>query len=82
MEIQAFDSEQYQFDLKDWIKAAIPFSLMSLFGIGLLLWVAAWEGLPFHPVLLFFIAVSMLTLPHINLVGSLYGKVSSKYEVS
>ncbi|MEM7658248.1 MAG: Brp/Blh family beta-carotene 15,15'-dioxygenase [Bacteroidota bacterium] len=75
MEIMMFRREKKDFSIGQWVKAALPFSLISFSGIGGLLLISQWEGLPLSPVLLFFIMISLLTLPHMNLLGALYNKV-------
>jgi Brp/Blh family beta-carotene 15,15'-monooxygenase len=55
-----------------WIKAAIPFSLLSLIGIGLLVWLAFSDLITMHPAMVFFIAISVLTLPHMVIMRGVY----------
>ena len=72
-EIQMLDeSSETSFSVKDWIQQALPFSLLSFVGIfvlGAIWWF--WGG-NWHPVLLFFVAVSVLTLPHMLTLEHLY----------
>ncbi|MEM9984167.1 MAG: Brp/Blh family beta-carotene 15,15'-dioxygenase, partial [Bacteroidota bacterium] len=60
------------FDWKDFFRAALPFSLISFAGIGLLLGAAFWMGELISPYLLFFMAISVLTLPHMVFMQGFY----------
>ncbi|MEL6852120.1 MAG: Brp/Blh family beta-carotene 15,15'-dioxygenase [Bacteroidota bacterium] len=61
-----------EINLSRWIRAAWPFTLLSLVGLGLL--VGAWFlwGQNLHPVLLFFAGISVLTLPHMSVLEHVY----------
>ena len=58
---------------RQWIRDAVPFSVVSFAGIGLLLLAGWWLGDRLPLVLLFFIAISTLTLPHAWYMERLYG---------
>ncbi len=58
---------------RQWIRDAVPFSVVSFAGIGLLLLAGWWLGERLPLVLLFFIAISTLTLPHAWYMERLYG---------
>ncbi len=64
-------------DYKIFYKRALPFSVLSFFGIGILLAVSLWLESVVSPYLVFFIAVSTLTLPHMVYRGFLYARVST-----
>lgn len=76
-EIRIFRTTQPGFDLRSFVRQALPFSLLSFVGIGLLLWLGQWLGGYFSPYLLFFIAISTLTLPHMVYMQGFY-QVGSK----
>lgn len=61
---------------KVFYKRALPFSVLSFFGIGILLAVSIGLESVVSPYLVFFIAVSTLTLPHMVYRGFLYAHVS------
>lgn len=71
-EMSMLRSERPDWNLKNWILQALPFSLISLVGLAVL--VLAWKqwGQTWHPVFLFFVGVSMLTLPHMLTLERLY----------
>ncbi|MEO1449298.1 MAG: Brp/Blh family beta-carotene 15,15'-dioxygenase [Bacteroidota bacterium] len=62
------------FGLWDWVKAAWPFSVISFGGLGFLLAGLPWWGAHISPLLVFFILISVLTLPHMQLMERLYRK--------
>ena len=71
-EIRILRQEQPQFDWQTFARAALPFSLISFVGIGLLLGAAYWLGEYLSPYLLFFMAISVLTLPHMVFMQGFY----------
>lgn len=66
------------FRLWDWMKAAWPFSLISFAGLGLLLLSLPWWGGHISPLLVFFVLISVLTLPHMQLMERLYRRNARK----
>lgn len=71
-EMAVLRSRRPGFGLRDFIRAAVPFSLISIAGIALLLAAGIWLQDRISPWLLFFIAVSALTLPHVWHMNLLY----------
>lgn len=72
-EIQMLDeSSEASFSVREWMRQALPFSLLSFFGIALLGAIWWFWGGNWHPVFLFFVAVSVLTLPHMLTLEHLY----------
>lgn len=66
-----------QYSWRAFVRDALPLTLISLFGIGLLL-LAGWLwGEAVSPALLFFIAISVLTLPHMYHMEQLYRRRSA-----
>jgi len=61
------------FSLGTFIREAFPLSLISFVGIGILLLIAHYLGAIISPYLLFFIAISTLTLPHMYFMNKFYG---------
>lgn len=57
---------------RTWIKAALPFSALSLVGIGGMVALTMYGLLPAHPALVFFVAISVLTLPHMIFMHKMY----------
>jgi len=69
------DESETIFSWRDWIKQALPFSLISFLGLGLLIFAWYLWGENMHPVFWFFVGVSMLTLPHMITLEHLYKQV-------
>jgi len=72
-ELRAFEQEK-RVGLKKFIWAAIPFTLLSVLGIGLLMFISSWTSTIVSPLMLFFIVISVLTLPHMTFMAGLYQK--------
>jgi Brp/Blh family beta-carotene 15,15'-monooxygenase len=53
-------------------REALPFTVISVAGIVLLLLTAIYGWLPIEPLMLFFIALSVLTLPHMVVLELVY----------
>ena len=60
------------FDFRSWIKEAAPFSLLSWFGMALLLWLSTYWSMSWPLVTLFFVLVSIITLPHAIVMSRFY----------
>ena len=59
-------------DLKTWIKLATPYSLMSVFGIGMMLILFGYTSTDFPLVTAFFVLVALITLPHVIVMSTFY----------
>jgi len=77
-EIQIIRQEDPAFSWQKFFKSALPFSLLSFVGIGILLLVGQWLNAYVSPYLLFFIAISTLTLPHMLFMQRLYHRGREK----
>ncbi len=71
-QIAFFQSQKPGFRLKDYVKAAMPYTGLAIFGLMMMIWYsnsiqldAAWGIL--------FIFLSLVTLPHLLLIEMLYG---------
>jgi len=76
-EIQLLNAEnkaenKQAFSWRDWIKQALPFSLLSFVGLAILIFAWWIWGENMHPVFWFFVGVSVLTLPHMITLEHLY----------
>lgn len=71
-EIRIMQEERPNFSWRDFVKAALPFSLISIVGIGMLLGTAYWLEEWVSLYLLFFMAISVLTLPHMVFMQGFY----------
>ncbi|MEM6802478.1 MAG: Brp/Blh family beta-carotene 15,15'-dioxygenase [Bacteroidota bacterium] len=71
-ELSVLKAEDKNWSLKDWIKQALPFSLVSFVGFALLIFLWHNWGQNWHPVFLFFVGISMLTLPHMTTLEHVY----------
>jgi Brp/Blh family beta-carotene 15,15'-monooxygenase len=69
-ELRHFSSEQRS--LGWFYRQAWPFSLLSFVGIGILILVASQLEAYISPYMLFFIAISVLTMPHMYYMQKLY----------
>lgn len=81
-EIEVFKLEQPTFSWKDFVKHAWPFSLISFLGIGLLLGLGGYFASFISPFLLFFIAISVLTLPHMVYMQQFYSLKEGKFPMT
>lgn len=71
-ELFLLKSDDPSWKLTDWIWQAIPFSLMSFVGLFLLVLLWQYWGQNWHPIFLFFVGISMLTLPHMTTLEHVY----------
>ena len=71
-ELQILRQEAPGYSVRDFVRAALPFSLISFVGIGLLLGAGYWLADFVSPYLLFFMAISVLTLPHMVFMQKFY----------
>jgi hypothetical protein len=70
-ELKTFNLAQ-RFGLKKFAIEALPFTLISVLGIIILIFVSRWMAGVLSPLMLFFIVISVLTLPHMTLMAGLY----------
>lgn len=75
-EIEAFRQEQ-AYSVRAFVKDALPFSLISFAGIAILGLAVSFLGEQIPMILLLFIAISVLTLPHTIYMDRFYQKLSS-----
>ncbi len=68
--------------LWSFIKAFIPFSLLSIVGIGLLLLAAQYFKATIAPFMLFMVFISALTMPHAYIMHGMYRSLQKKTNVS
>jgi Brp/Blh family beta-carotene 15,15'-monooxygenase len=67
-----FQAEFGAFNLQRFYRIALKYSLISFAGIGLLLAAHAWLDAQLNLVLVFFIFISAVTLPHMRLIDRVY----------
>lgn len=65
--------------IRSFILKLLPFSIISLVGILTLIIISGYFSNSISPVMLFVIAISSLTFPHIISMEGMYGKLSSGY---
>lgn len=63
-----------EYSRMSFIKDSLPFTLVSIFGISLILFLANRFDLMIRVEMLFLVAVSMLTMPHIFIYESFYNR--------
>ncbi|WP_448520382.1 Brp/Blh family beta-carotene 15,15'-dioxygenase [Rhodoflexus sp.] len=73
---RSFQAIQPEYTLWRVYKEALPFTFISVIGIGLLLMTTVYEWIPINPLMLFFIALSVLTLPHMIVLELVYERRS------
>ncbi len=61
-----------RFTVRDFIIKSLPFTLISLFGIALLILINSQLALDIHPFMILLIAVSVLTMPHMFIYEKFY----------
>ena len=67
-----------KFQLGDFIKKLMPFSLLSFFGLGMLFFISQSGFIQVSEILLLFILLSVLTLPHSIVMDGFYSKFMAK----
>lgn len=67
---------------KAFLRAFIPFSLVSFAGLAMLWALSSWWSSAFAPFLLFLIFISALTLPHALFMHGMYAFLSSRKRIS
>lgn len=77
LQIQGFRKAESHFGFKDFYKYATPFTLISLVGLVLLLYLFINYELPVNLVMVFFIFISVITLPHMLTIKDFYKNVLS-----
>jgi Brp/Blh family beta-carotene 15,15'-monooxygenase len=63
-----------RFTIKGFLKMLLPYTLLSLFGSAFLLLISHFEYMPISNLLLVFILISVLTLPHSIVMEVFYRK--------
>ncbi len=76
-EVFHLQQAQPRFNYLAFARRALPFTLISLAGLGLLWLAYTWVGTDWSPYLLFFIAISTVTLPHMVFMQGLYASAPS-----
>ena len=70
--IRSFKQNRPSYSLVHFYREALPFSSISIFGIVLMLVLSQYLTALIHPVMLFFILISLLTLPHMVVLERIY----------
>jgi Brp/Blh family beta-carotene 15,15'-monooxygenase len=71
-EIKALNLKGMTFGVREFFKKAIPLSLISYAGIAVLLYINYTFSFSLPPLTIFFISLSILTLPHVFTMDELY----------
>lgn len=66
-------AETAPFRFKDFIIKSLPFTVISIFGIAILIFTATYFNLNIEPFMLILIAISILTMPHMIIYEKFYG---------
>lgn len=72
IQIREFRALRPAFSLSEFVKLALPFTLLSTFGIALLLILFNYFTTPIPEVTLFFVMISLLTMPHMFIIARFY----------
>ncbi|QNL20671.1 Brp/Blh family beta-carotene 15,15'-dioxygenase [Hyphobacterium sp. CCMP332] len=62
------------FNFKEWLKLASPYSLISILGIVLIIVFSLYIDLKIPTITLFFVLVALITLPHVFVMSVFYRK--------
>ena len=71
-EVKTFRQEEKGYSWKSFYKDALPFSLLSMIGIGILLSTIQYWGPHISPLMGFFILISVLTFPHFYFMNAFH----------
>jgi Brp/Blh family beta-carotene 15,15'-monooxygenase len=72
IQIREFRALRPAFSLREFMQLALPFTLLSAFGIALLLILFNYFTTPIPEVTLFFVMISLLTMPHMFIIARFY----------
>lgn len=68
------------FKMRDFIKATAPFTALSIVGIAMIVAALYYYDFGVSPIVIFFILISLLTLPHIIVILEFYKKTASNIQ--
>lgn len=71
-EVKTFRREEMDYNWKSFYKDALPFSLISIIGIGILLSTLEYWASHISPLMGFFILISVLTFPHFYFMNAFH----------
>lgn len=72
IQVREFRALRPAFSLREFMRLALPFTLLSALGIALLLVVFNYFSTPIPEVTLFFVMISLLTMPHMFIIARFY----------
>lgn len=72
IQVREFRALHPAFSLREFMRLALPFTLLSALGIALLLVVFNYFSTPIPEVTLFFVMISLLTMPHMFIIARFY----------
>lgn len=72
IQVREFRALHPAFSLCEFMRLALPFTLLSALGIALLLVVFNYFSTPIPEVTLFFVMISLLTMPHMFIIARFY----------
>ncbi|MEQ8360411.1 MAG: Brp/Blh family beta-carotene 15,15'-dioxygenase [Cytophagales bacterium] len=64
----------FNFNFKDWLKLASPYTIISILGIVLIIMFSHYIDLEIPAITLFFVLVALITLPHVFVMSTFYRK--------
>ncbi len=78
LQIEGFKQVKKSFDMKSFYKYASPFTAISLVALAALFYLFINYELPINLVMVFFIFISVITLPHMLTIRGFYDKLMAK----
>ncbi len=72
LQIKKISKKMGEFSFLQWLKLALPYTLVSLLGIALIIGFSEYRQLQMPSITLFFILVSLITMPHVIVMASFY----------
>jgi Brp/Blh family beta-carotene 15,15'-monooxygenase len=71
-QVLKLSAKRTDFNLKSWVKAAAPYTIISWIGILLIIFLANQFEINWPLITLFFVLVSIITLPHVIVMSQFY----------
>ncbi len=80
IQIRNINKAAKAFSMKDFIKTTAPFTALSIVGIAMIVAALYYYDFGISPIVIFFILISLLTLPHIIVILEFYRKTASNIQ--
>lgn len=80
IQIKNINKAAKAFSMRDFIKTTAPFTGLSIVGIAMIVAALYYYDFGVSPIVIFFILISLLTLPHIIVILEFYRKTASNIQ--